>query len=268
MGTEIYWFSGSGNSLHVAKRIGEAVEGAELIPVAEATGEVEELPRQLGLVFPVYAWGPPALVAEFIENLPAGSPDYVFAVATCGSSPGSTMSITGRKLEKRGIVLDASMTLRMVENYPPMGGAPGSEKQAAVLEAAEKELDAIVEKVAEGWRGSCGRNNLFFSLLGRVVHPLFSRNVSKQAGRFRADDRCTSCGLCVQVCPVRNIELDDEGRPIWGNRCQQCFACFHWCPEEAVQFGRRTEKQPRYHHPEVSLKDMLIRDEPDRQADR
>ncbi len=151
MGTEIYWFSGSGNSLHVAKRIGEAVEGAELIPVADATGEVDELPRQLGLVFPVYAWGPPALVAEFIENLPAGSPDYVFAVATCGSSPGSTMSITGRKLEKRGIVLDASMTLRMVENYPPMGGAPGSEKQAAVLEAAEKELDAIVEKVAEGW---------------------------------------------------------------------------------------------------------------------
>ncbi len=67
---------------------------------------------------------------------------------------------------------------------------------------------------------------------------------------------------------MRNIELDDEGRPIWGNRCQQCFACFHWCPEEAVQFGRRTEKQPRYHHPEVSLKDMLIRDEPDRQADR
>lgn len=259
MGTEIYWFSGSGNSLHVAKRIKEEIKSAKLIPVAEAIGKVEELPQRLGLVFPVYAWGPPALVAEFIENLPAGSSEYVFAVATCGSSPGSTMSITARKLEKRGIGLDASLTLRMVENYPPMGGAPGNEKQAAVLEAAEKELDSIVEKVAEGWRGSSGRNNLFFSLLGRIVYPLFSRNVSKQAGRFRADERCTSCGICVQVCPVKNIAMEDDGGPVWSNRCQQCFACFHWCPEEAVQFGRRTEKQPRYHHPGVSLKDMLIR---------
>lgn len=260
METKIYWFSGSGNSLHAAKRIRAAIEDAELIPVAEAIGEVEELPGRMGLVFPVYAWGPPALVSEFIESLPSGSPDYVFAVATCGGSPGSAMSITRRKLNKRGIGLDASLTLKMVENYPPMGGAPGKEKQDAILDDAEEELDAIVEKTADGWHGSAGRNNFFFSLLGRLVHPLFSRNVSRQAGKFRADDKCTSCGICVKVCPVRNIELKDDGVPVWSDRCQQCFACFHWCPEEAVQFGSRTEKQPRYHHPGVSLKDMLLRD--------
>lgn len=260
MRTEIYWFSGSGNSLHLAKRIQEGIEGARLIPVAEAVGKVEELPRRLGLVFPVYAWGPPALVGEFMDNLPPGSPDYVFAAATYGGSAGSVMSITRRKLKKRGIGLDASMTLRMVENYPPMGGAPGTEKQAAVLERAEKEIDAVVEKAAEGWRGSSGGSNVFLSLLGRLVYPLFSRYVSRQAGKFHADDKCTSCGVCVKVCPVINIELEGEDGPVWGHRCQQCFACFHWCPEEAVQFGRRTEKQVRYHHPGVSLQDMLIRD--------
>lgn len=265
MGTRIYWFSGSGNSLHVAKRLKEGIEGAELVPVSQAVGKVTELPERMGLVFPVYAWGPPVLVSRFIESLPSGSPEYVFAVATCGGSPGSAMSITRRRLGKRGIRMDAAMTVRMVENYPPMGGAPGKEKQTPVLEKAEEEINAIVERIREGYRGSTGKNSLFFSIMGRLVYPLFSRNVSRQAVKFLSDGKCNSCGICSKVCPAGNIHPGEDGRPLWGDHCEQCFACFHWCPEEAVQFGKKTERQTRYHHPGAALSDMLTQGRDDRQ---
>lgn len=257
MSTKVFWFSGTGNSLHAAKRIAEGLGDAELVPVAGSVGCVDALPERLGLVFPVYAWGPPAILADFIDGLPKGSPEYVFAVATCGASAGSTMSITRRMLKKRGIALDAGLTVKMVENYPPMGGAPGPEKAGKRLEEAEEEIDTVVEELKEGFRGTRGGSNPFFRVLGRIVYPLFRRNVPRMAEKFYGDESCTSCGVCVRVCPVSNIEIGGDGRPVWGDHCQQCYACFHWCPEKAVQYGKKTADQNRYHHPGVSLEEML-----------
>jgi formate hydrogenlyase subunit 6/NADH:ubiquinone oxidoreductase subunit I len=46
-------------------------------------------------------------------------------------------------------------------------------------------------------------------------------------------------------------------KPAWLHRCEQCLACLQWCPQEAIQHGEKTAKYRRYHHPEVTLKDML-----------
>ena len=46
-------------------------------------------------------------------------------------------------------------------------------------------------------------------------------------------------------------------RPAWLRHCEQCLACIQWCPQEAIQFGKKTPHYKRYHHPEVTLQDML-----------
>ena len=82
------------------------------------------------------------------------------------------------------------------------------------------------------------------------------RSVHKLDKNFWVDDKCNRCGICLKVCPANNIEMIDE-KPTWHHRCEQCLACIQWCPQEAIQYGRKTLKYLRYHHPEVTLQDML-----------
>ncbi|MHB8063993.1 MAG: EFR1 family ferrodoxin [Ruminiclostridium sp.] len=73
---------------------------------------------------------------------------------------------------------------------------------------------------------------------------------------FNCNQNCNSCGTCVKVCPVQNIHLEN-GRPIWEHKCQQCTACIQWCPNSSINFKDKTQKRKRYHHAEVSVKDMI-----------
>ena len=73
---------------------------------------------------------------------------------------------------------------------------------------------------------------------------------------FWVDEKCNSCGICKTACPCENIELK-EGRPVWLHHCEQCLACIQWCPQEAIQYGKKTQRYERYRHPEVKLSDML-----------
>ncbi len=46
--------------------------------------------------------------------------------------------------------------------------------------------------------------------------------------------KCTGCGLCVEVCPDRTISLEDGRAAVTGERCMECGHCLAVCPAEAV----------------------------------
>jgi len=48
-------------------------------------------------------------------------------------------------------------------------------------------------------------------------------------------ERCTSCDICVSVCPT-NVFDKTEGNPRIArqNDCQTCFLCELYCPEDAL----------------------------------
>ena len=48
-------------------------------------------------------------------------------------------------------------------------------------------------------------------------------------------DLCTSCGECVELCPMDIIRLNDEGLPYQKyDECWYCKVCEEDCPEEAL----------------------------------
>lgn len=210
---------------------------------------------RIGLVFPVYGWGPPVLLERFVRKLKAAPETYLFAVATCAGHPGGAVSIVRQLFQKRGRDLSAAWTVTMPENYPPLGGAPVPGKQRDINAAAAQRVMQIAAELQQSPQGAFDEPVALWRLLSRVVHPLFRMHVSRADRAFRSDEKCNGCGICAKVCPVDNVELVD-GTPRWLGRCEQCYACFHWCPQQAVQYGR-SSKQRRYHHPDAVLTDFL-----------
>lgn len=255
--TTVYWFSGTGNSLAVARRIAEATEGAVLVPVARAV-QTSVRPRGVvGVVCPVYFEGLPLVVRDFLGRLDAREVSYAFLVLTAGAYAGWAVPQARRLFRRAGRRLDAAFVVVMPDNYIAEMDLPSPATQTRRLGRARRRVDRIAGDVANRTRrwgvgAAAPLGALAYAVMGRR----FARTCARRDERFVVTDSCTGCRICVRVCPVGNIDLVG-GRPAWLHRCQQCYACIHACPETAIQIRRRpTAHRRRYRHPEVSLADL------------
>lgn len=255
--TTIYYFSATGNTLRIARLMAEQMD-ARLIPMAGNRNAVCESGR-IGLLFPVYFWGLPRTAARFIRGLSVSSPNpYIFTAATCAGLPGGALGMAQNLLSERGLPLAYGVTVRsaanFIEEYNPWPKDAGKLLRRAdqqALEAAQAILRGELRPVPA------------FSLKDRLFYGVYQRFKLDRDEGFWADARCTGCGVCARVCPNGNISLK-EGRPVFRRRCEHCTACIHWCPQKALQWKSATARRRRYHHPEISLKDMFQPDNPER----
>ena len=74
-------------------------------------------------------------------------------------------------------------------------------------------------------------------LMYRIERAVTSRWLVEQvySRLFTVDpNRCTACGLCMDICPTKNIEKNQRGHPVWGRKCLYCLSCEMKCPEDAI----------------------------------
>ena len=82
MPTQLYYYSGSGNSLWVARQLaGHLNEPVDLISLGTSYSLPDANCDRIGLVFPVHMWGLPRRVVDFIQQLQPHSPCFYFALA-------------------------------------------------------------------------------------------------------------------------------------------------------------------------------------------
>ncbi len=259
MKTTIYYFSGTGNSLVIARDLSLELGRTRVISITKVINQNKVIPDadRVGLVYPVYVGGPPLIVNDFVEKLEITNKQYLFLVTNYGGMQGAAASRIKRVLRRRRIKLSAVFGITMPGNYTPLYEPPSLKKQKRIFEEEKNKVKEISKIIKEG---TVGRHQMN-CILGRwfLWEPLYAAFGSKMLGqdkRFWVTDDCDSCGICQRVCPVKNVKIINK-KPAWQHNCQQCFACFHWCPKEAIQSGKKTIKRTRYRHPEIKLEDFI-----------
>jgi len=267
MKTIIYFFTGTGNSLSAAKKIAAILEDCEVVPIASLEGhkgDIVPAAECVGIVCPVYFSGLPAMVASFAARLCLRQQGYVFAVVTFGGSGAATalrqLDSILRQHASRG--LDAGFAVKMPGNYILMYEPPKGAKRDRLLAAADTAIARIADAVRQSRKEAIHR-----SIFGQLIHILlygrFISRVRDEDRKFSVSEKCTSCGICVSVCPARNIKLVDK-KPVWNHRCELCCACIHNCPVQAIQAGKGTGKRERYRNPGITVAELNVRKEESR----
>lgn len=253
----IYYFTGTGNSRAAAMMLGESLhEKVSFIPHIDPLQEKAEGER-IGFVFPVYSWGVPPLIIDFIDHLDEKFWEElnqkqipVWVVMTCGDEVALAPEMITKALRRHGVDPESIWSIIMPNDYVLL---PGFDVDSKELE--KEKLAAVPHRIEEIAKGISERRKTVDVVKGsmpwlksKLVYPLFKRwGISPR--HWHCTDECISCGICVKRCPFNNIALDENNRPKWGLDCCSCLACYHSCPRNAVQYGKATIHKGQYYHP-------------------
>lgn len=277
--TEIYYFSGTGNSLHVAQELQKRLAGARLIPIMSFVGResVTASGNTVGFVFPHYASSLPKVIRAFIEKLDLGSARYLFAIATRGGTKTWAFAEIDQVLKEKGRRLDSHFAITMPGGNDALVKSYAERITEERVQRLESEmlirLDAIQRTIVdrevsrEEDRGHVAPPPFlvpFVPLLDALAPHLIrlGRRV-ESSFEFYCDETCTGCGVCERVCLAARVQMVDD-RPVWSDsvRCYGYFACLSFCPKESIQVRSKwylksyTEQNGRYHHPAIDANDI------------
>ena len=244
----ILFFSGTGNSNYVAKRIADAL-GDALVNLndrikASDTSSVETGERVI-IVTPTYAWRIPRVVRDWLRKTELRGAKQAWFVMTCGSEIGNADKYNRELCAEKAISCMGTAQIVMPENYIAMFSAPQADKARQIVTKAEPDIDRAIAAIQANQPFAPTRNNLYDRFMSGPVNPIFYKFCVK-ADAFTVSDTCIGCGQCAKRCPMNNVTLKD-GKPVWGNNCTHCMACICYCPVSAIEYGKKSVGQPRYH---------------------
>ncbi|MDC7241430.1 MAG: EFR1 family ferrodoxin [Spirochaetales bacterium] len=251
----IFCFSGTGNSLEAARNIADSIPGTEVVLIADAINDDLDLSpyERIGIACPGCSGNLSPIVERFLSRQIFHKDQYIFAVVTAGAIHGSSFDSIAAIVSRQGGALSAAYPLRMPGNYIPLYGAWPGFFQRRLLKNARKNMVLISRKVKHR------EKNFTLQDKSRIETNRKNRAFELFALGYHVSEACSSCGICVNVCPVNNIELS-EGRPVFGEHCEQCMACIQWCPEKAINYKNMTENRKQYRNPSIVVTDLFTRE--------
>lgn len=247
MNISIFYFSGTGNTEVIAKKIKETLIGLD--------NEVDEYDitdksnRNLsfdfddydGVVFgfPVYAWRIPKITREWLSGLKGKGTKSATFFTYGGVSVGAAHYTTKEILSVRNFKLltSAEFLARHTFNlggWELMSAKPDEDDLKVAENFAsmfnEKLLkDEITEIILEEPEVDSERLDKMEFMLSAVPIP------------FWDDDDCSLCKTCESICPTGAINA--EKKKINGKQCIRCLKCVITCPDNKIKVKDMTKHQ-------------------------
>jgi len=244
----IFYFTGTGNSLAVAKRI-----GGNLISIPKIIGSVNQKYEDniIGFVFPIYALAAPKMVRQFLEKVQFKA-DYTFAIGTYGNSTGSAMKDIQKLAKKNGNSFDYTDSVKMVDNCLPIFDI-GKEIENIPKKKTEEKIILIKENI-ENKISKQEKSSIAMQMFSAIISGLLK--YEKSAKKYIVNKQCNKCGICMQVCIGKNIKIQDNNI-YFNENCAGCQACIHLCPQNAIHL-KNEKNNIRWINPDVTINEIIL----------
>ncbi len=251
----ILYFSGTGNSLLVARMLQELT--------GDGIGSIAEM-RQNGIdsvssngpyviVSPIYAWKIPHYVEEFIKETRFRGSDMMYFVMTCGMDSGFNGKYVENLCKSKGMVFMGDADIVMPDNYLIMANPPSEEDSKTMIRGIVPKVRELAHFISMGEKFDTSPR--YGILKTYVISPLFYKFFIDCPG-FHTTDSCDGCGQCVKYCPTECIRMEG-GKPVWAGNCIQCLSCINRCPRQAIEFKSKTAGKNRYSCPYTDPSELL-----------
>ena len=242
----ICFFSGTGNTCHVAWKIQERFPDASLFFIPETDPALLAGFDEITLCSPTHIFGLPEIVRKFVSRWTFPGTPRVNLVMTAGGSPALSVPLMRQALRRTGKTLAFFAWVKMPNNYIIAYPVTPEDKQA--LADSPAKIGAVLDDLEKGTVQTF-RSRFWGFLKG---FQKIAAHSAPWTSRFYKVSGCISCGQCVKACPTANIVLGPKG-PAFGNRCTGCLGCLNLCPVRAIDFGSLTRGKERYVHPGIDL---------------
>lgn len=239
----VIYFSGTGNSRFIAKRIAKGLNET----VVDFTAIYKENRKidftddeRIVFVYPTYAGRMPAFMADYLAKQKYASGTKAYFVTTCGTSGGNQYKNLEAFCKSVSIEFMNFYYIVMPENYIALFAAPSEQKAKTIVEKAKVTVERVIAKIAKEEKAK--------KITGTVTstyNEFFYKLVVK-ASPFRVKDSCVGCGKCERACVMNNVTLESH-RPVWRDGCTHCMACISVCPTKAIEYGCSTKNKRRYY---------------------
>ena len=250
MKADVYYFSGSGNTRELTKRLADQLKALNVdsnvydfkSPPPNPTSDF------FGICFPVYCWSPQWMIVQWVRNLPDmnGKPCFIFE--NFAGDAANAVRRLWLELKKKNVnVVALGSTLA-----PETWTFARSQKNMPILdkyysESPDKiDMQKFASHIVDAVTGKVEPDKVKpykWSWYDMIV-PFFTKPMMGISYSIKIDrSKCTKCCLCVKNCPSGALTMQEY--PTYKKPCAACYGCINVCPTDAINsFG--TKGKVRY----------------------
>ena len=188
----IFYFSGTGNSLWLAKEI-KAEIGGEIRYIPKWDGDISVYDK-LVIVSPIYSFGLPIPVYDFIKTIKSSVP--VWIVLNYGGAAGKACEFAYNHAKNCGLNIKMTARIKMPENFTAVFSTPLiAPYNNGLLKKAPMAVKKIIESIKKEEEKPLPSDN-------PKKHKLYYENKSnwgKLGERFSTSESCTFIALAISA---------------------------------------------------------------------